>query len=175
MGNNGKGNRGSCNMEREYVEEKMIPETSSAAAEPSLSNPQKYRPDVPGISDHRTGHLSSGAKKSELKIGESSAFFTYIKSGMVKNNSQGVALIDDNTNQNLRMEEKLQVSGQQLVNDTHLQENGKTLDYYSQGDDFRSSTSVPDSLSVWKDLAPLQCQVNFPKEISRKMGSICIK
>ncbi|KAJ6760517.1 hypothetical protein OIU79_025375 [Salix purpurea] len=136
MGNNGKGNRGSCNMEREYDEEKMIPETSSAAAEPSLSNPQKYRPDVPGISDHRTGHLSSGAKKSELKI--------------------GVALIEDNTNQNLRMEEKLQVSGQQLqesgqqlVNDTHLQENRKTLDYYSQGDDFRSSTSVPNSLSLY--------------------------
>uniref|UniRef100_A0A6N2LGW3 Uncharacterized protein n=1 Tax=Salix viminalis TaxID=40686 RepID=A0A6N2LGW3_SALVM len=114
----------------------------------------KYRPDVPGISDHRTGHLSSSVKKSELKIGESSAFFTYIKSGTVKNNSQGVALIDDNINQNSRMEEKLQ----QLVNDTHLQENGKTLDYYSQGDDFRCSTSVPDSLSVWKDLAPLLCQ-----------------
>ncbi|KAJ6339976.1 hypothetical protein OIU77_007845 [Salix suchowensis] len=87
----------------------------SDAAEPSLSNPQKYRPDVPGISDHRTGHLSSGVKKSELKIGESSALFTYIKSGTVKNNSQGVALIDDNTNQNLRMEEKLQVVSNWLM------------------------------------------------------------
>ncbi|KAF9667737.1 hypothetical protein SADUNF_Sadunf15G0054600 [Salix dunnii] len=115
---------------------------------------EKYRPDVPGISDRRTGHLSSGPKKSELKIGESSAFFTYIKSGTVKNNAQEVALIEDNTNQNLRMEEKLQVCGQQLVNDTHLQENGETLECYSQGDDFRSSTSVPDSLSLERSCTP---------------------
>ncbi|KAJ6676834.1 RESPONSE REGULATOR AND TRANSCRIPTION FACTOR RR-A-TYPE FAMILY-RELATED [Salix viminalis] len=128
--------------------------SAAAAVEPSPGNPQKYRPDVPGISDRRTGNLSSGPKKSELKIGGSSAFFTYVKSGTVKNNSQGVALIEDNTNQNSRMEEKLQLCGQQLVDDTHLQENGETLESYSQGDDFRSCTSVPDSLSLERSCTP---------------------
>ncbi|KAJ6875271.1 two-component response regulator-like APRR1 [Populus alba x Populus x berolinensis] len=122
--------------------------------EPSPGDPKKYRPDVPGISDRRTGHLSSGPKKSELKIGESSAFFTYVKSSTVKNNSQGVALIEDNTNQNLRMEEKLKVCGEQMLNDAHLQENGEALEVHSQGDDFRSSSSIPDSLSLERSCTP---------------------
>lgn len=128
--------------------------SASAAAEPSPGDPQKYRPDVPGISDRRTGHLSSGPKKSELKIGESSAFFTYVKPSTVKNNSQGVALIEDNTNQNLRMEEKLQVCGEQMLNDAHLQENGEALEIHSQVDDFRSSSSIPDSLSLERSCTP---------------------
>lgn len=127
---------------------------AAAAAEPSPGDPQKYRPDVPGISDRRTGHLSSGPKKSELKIGESSAFFTYVKPSTVKNNSQGVALIEDNTNQNLRMEEKLQVCGEQMLNDAHLQENGEALEIHSQVDDFRSSSSIPDSLSLERSCTP---------------------
>uniref|UniRef100_A0A6M2EX34 Uncharacterized protein n=1 Tax=Populus davidiana TaxID=266767 RepID=A0A6M2EX34_9ROSI len=127
---------------------------SAAAAEPSPGDPQKYRPDVPGISDRRTGHLSSGPKKSELKIGESSAFFTYVKSSTVKNSSQGVALIEDNTNRNLRMEEKLKACGEQMLNDAHLQENGEALEIHSQGDDFRSSSSIPDSLSLERSCTP---------------------
>ncbi|EPS66801.1 hypothetical protein M569_07975, partial [Genlisea aurea] len=52
-------------------------EVAAAAAEAS----SKCLPDVPGISDRRTVSSSSSApKKSELKIGESSAFFTYVKS-----------------------------------------------------------------------------------------------
>lgn len=128
--------------------------SAAAAAEPSPGDPQKYRPDVPGISDRQTGHLSSGPKKSELKIGESSAFFTYVKPSTVKNNSQGVALIEDNTNQNLRMEEKLQVCGEQMLNDAHLQENGEALEIHSQVDDFRSSSSIPDSLSLERSCTP---------------------
>lgn len=127
---------------------------AAAAAEPSPGDPQKYRPDVPGISDRRTGHLSSGPKKSELKIGESSAFFTYVKSSTVKNSSQGVALIEDNTNRNLRMEEKLKACGEQMLNDAHLQENGEALEVHSQGDDFRSSSSIPDSLSLERSCTP---------------------
>lgn len=89
-----------------------------------------------------------------MKIGESSAFFTYVKPSTVKNNSQGVALIEDNTNQNLRMEEKLQVCGEQMLNDAHLQENGEALEIHSQVDDFRSSSSIPDSLSLERSCTP---------------------
>ncbi|KAK9274945.1 hypothetical protein L1049_022201 [Liquidambar formosana] len=39
-----------------------------------------------------TGQFCLGPKKSELKVGESSAFFTYVKSSKLKNNSRGVAL-----------------------------------------------------------------------------------
>jgi pseudo-response regulator 1 len=97
-----------------------------------------------------------------LKIGESSAFFTYVKPSTVKNNSQGVALIEDNTNQNLRMEEKLQVCGEQMLNDAHLQENGEALEIHSQVDDFRSSSSIPDSLSLERSCTPCMSR-EFPQ------------
>ncbi|XP_051117017.1 two-component response regulator-like APRR1 [Andrographis paniculata] len=51
------------------------------------------QPDVPGISDRRTGHISSFPRKSELKIGESSAFFTYIKTSASKSNNQGASSV----------------------------------------------------------------------------------
>ncbi|KAB1216748.1 Two-component response regulator-like PRR1 [Morella rubra] len=56
-------------------------EDESVTVEPPHIELMEYRPDVPGISDRITGQFPSGPKKSELKIGESSAFFTYVKSG----------------------------------------------------------------------------------------------
>ncbi|KAF2311295.1 hypothetical protein GH714_021568 [Hevea brasiliensis] len=126
---------------------------AAAASEPSPSNPLEYRPDVPGISDRRRGQLSSGPKKSELKIGESSAFFTYAKSSTIKNNTQGFVSIEDNATQNMRMEEKVEACGQQVVIDAQLHKNGETWERYSQ-DDFRSSSSVPDSLSLERSCTP---------------------
>lgn len=128
------------------------PAASAAAVEPP-SNPLEYRPDVPGISDRRTGQFLCGPKKSELKIGESSAFFTYVKSSTIRSNSQGFAFIEDSAPQNLRTEEKLQACGQQVVNDAQVHENGETWESYSQ-DDFRSSSSVPDSLSLERSCTP---------------------
>ncbi|XP_022738609.1 two-component response regulator-like APRR1 isoform X1 [Durio zibethinus] len=131
-------------------------EDKSAAAtiEPPQTDSPECRPDVPGISDRRTGQFSSGPKRSELKIGESSAFFTYVKSSAVKNGTQVATPNDENATQNKIIEENLPESGQQVVNDAQVQENGEAWENCSQGDDFPSSSSIPDSLSVERSSTP---------------------
>ncbi|TXG51704.1 hypothetical protein EZV62_024228 [Acer yangbiense] len=131
----------------------------AAAVEPPQTHVSEYRPHVPVISDRRTGQFSFGPKKSELKIGESSAFFTYVKSSMPKNISQGII----NPAQNVRMEEKCQPCIQQIVSNTQVHENGEAWENYSQGDDFPSSSSVPDSLSMEKSSTP-PVSVEFPQQ-----------
>lgn len=54
--------------------------TTAASRETVVAGSFKCLPDVVGTSDQNTGKICSFPKKSELKIGESSAFFTYVKS-----------------------------------------------------------------------------------------------
>ncbi|XP_040986764.1 two-component response regulator-like APRR1 [Juglans microcarpa x Juglans regia] len=129
-------------------------EDESAAVEPPHMDLVGYRPDVPGISDRRTGQFSSGPKKSELKIGESSAFFTYVKSSMVKSNSQGIVNVIDNSAQNLGTREKYEEGSQRLINDPQIHANGEAGENYSQEDDFPCSGSIPDSLSMERSCTP---------------------
>ncbi|KAK6249999.1 Signal transduction response regulator [Theobroma cacao] len=150
----------STHQEDEYV---------AAVVEPPQTETSECRPDVPGISDRRTGQFSSGPKKSELKIGESSAFFTYVKSNAVKTSTQVVTPHDENAAQNKIIEENLQQSGQQVVNDVQVHENGEAWENRSQGDDFPSSSSIPDSLSLERSSTPpvsmeFSQQRNFKEE-----------
>ncbi|XVF50079.1 hypothetical protein PTKIN_Ptkin04bG0065600 [Pterospermum kingtungense] len=129
-------------------------DSAAATVEPPRTDPSECRPDIPGISDRRTGQFSSGPKKSELKIGESSAFFTYVKSSAVKISAQVITPSDENAPQNKIVEDNLLQSGQEVVNDTQIHENGEAWENYSQGDDFRSSSSIPDSLSLERSSTP---------------------
>ncbi|GAY67087.1 hypothetical protein CUMW_253820 [Citrus unshiu] len=104
--------------------------------------------------------FSSGPKKIELRIGESSAFFTYVKSNMPRDSSPRIVNVDDSAAQNVRMEEKCQPCCQQVVSDTRIHENGEAWENYSQGEDFRSSSSVPDSLSMERSSTP---PTDFPQ------------
>ncbi|CAN1795646.1 Two-component response regulator-like APRR1 [Linum perenne] len=123
-----------------------------AVIEPLHENPWEYRPDVPGITGTLSEPFSAGPNKSELKIGESSAFFTYVKSSPLKNIAQGVA--DPIKEKELRIENEMQACGQQAVADAQVQENVEAWESYSQGDEFRSSTSIPDSLSLGTSCTP---------------------
>ncbi|WVZ10897.1 hypothetical protein V8G54_015427 [Vigna mungo] len=112
----------------------------------------EYQPDVPGISDRRTGHFSSGPKKSELKIGESSAFFTYVKATALKSNIEETAHVD-NTTTEVRVEHVNQACGEQDGNDLNTHENGEMFENHSQ-DDLRSSNSIHDSFSIERSCTP---------------------
>ena len=98
-------------------------------------------------------HFSSGPKKSELRIGESSAFFTYVKASILKSNFEGVVNVDNNGAAHVRMEVMHQACGQQGVNDLQTRENGETCESQSQ-DDLPSSSSIPDSLSMERSCTP---------------------
>ncbi|KOM33294.1 hypothetical protein LR48_Vigan01g285000 [Vigna angularis] len=112
----------------------------------------EYQPDVPGISDRRTGHFSSGPKKSELKIGESSAFFTYVKATALKSNIEETAHVD-NTTTEVRVKHVNQACGEQDGSDLNTHENGEMFENHSQ-DDLPSSNSIHDSFSIERSCTP---------------------
>lgn len=136
---------------------------SAAVAEPPLRGAVNCRPDVPGISDRRTGPCSSGPKKSELKVGESSAFFTYVKSTIVKNTPSTAGQVDGCASVNYRMEEKNQAEDEQAVYDPQAHENGEVWEKSSLGDEFPSGSSVPDSLSLERSCTP-PGSADFPQQ-----------
>lgn len=148
-----------------HQEDEEPPPPAPAAAIEPCNNVVERRFDVQGISDHQIGQFSSGPRKSELKIGQSSAFFTYVKSSVFKNNTQAVAHVEANAAQHSThaeanaaqhsiLDEKSQAYGNPEVEDTRVQEHGEAWESYSQGDDVPSSTSVPDSLSMDRSCTP---------------------
>lgn len=120
-------------------------ETNAAAATtagPPVMNSFECRPNVPAINDRQTGQFCSGPKKSELKVGESSAFFTYIKSSILKNNPHGgVAHNGKNTSQPSRTEQIIQSWSEKSNNNIQVHEPGEALENNFPGDDFPSSNS----------------------------------
>lgn len=122
---------------------------AAALVEPPAVHTVKHQPDVPGISERRTGQPSSCPRKSELKIGESSAFFTYVKSRAVKNKAVDV---EDNAKR-LLLDENHQETSHRAAHLPPIQENGEALESHSQGDEFPSS-SFPDSFSVERSCTP---------------------
>ncbi|XP_058788375.1 two-component response regulator-like APRR1 [Vicia villosa] len=123
--------------------------------EPPDDHASESQPDAHGINDQRTEHFSSGPKKSELRIGvgESSAFFTYVKASMIKRNIEGIIHVDNNSAAHVQMEVMHQTFAQQGVNDLEICKNGETCESQSQ-DDFPSSNSIPDSLSIERSCTP---------------------
>lgn len=88
-----------------------------------------------------------------------------MKSSAAKISAQVVTPNDENAPQNKIVDENLLQSGQEVVNDTQVHENGEAWENYSQGDDFRSSSSIPDSLSLERSSTPVSTefsqQMNF--------------
>ncbi|GMP33411.1 hypothetical protein CsSME_00006740 [Camellia sinensis var. sinensis] len=147
---------------------KLNAPTAAAPVEPSLTDSLDYQPVVPGISDHRTGQFTSCPKKNKLRIGESSAFFTYVKSSMPKSNTQGVAPDDEIATRDLSTEIKLNARVGQAGNDTQDCENEEAQESHFQGDDFPGSSSNPDSLCMERSSTP-PVLMEFPQQNNSKM------
>lgn len=115
---------------------------------------------------HKTNLVLSGPKKSELKIGESSAFFTYVKSGFFKSNSQIVIPDDESTVEQLRIEKKFSSwSGQVVPNDTQEPIVNESQENYFRGVDFHGANSIPGS-SMDRASSPQQ-----PSDFSQQINS----
>lgn len=107
----------------------------------------------------------SAPRRSELKIGESSAFFTYVKSSMPKNISSWAMPFDGNV-QASKIEEKSQPRDEEVENHVHMHENGERWEKYSKRDDFPSSGTIHGSLSMEKSSAsPVQSDHQQQKNI----------
>lgn len=112
-----------------------------------------------------SGEIVSFPRKSELKIGESSAFFTYVKSSFPRNRSLHSALLHESVPQPLTAEENLNAQGQEVIADCNGQSSTDALDN-SQGEDCPSNTSMHDSFS-----AERSCTPSLPLEFSQQQNS----
>ncbi|KAL2935292.1 Two-component response regulator-like APRR1, partial [Bienertia sinuspersici] len=119
-------------------------ECNKVTSEAVPSNSSDCRPAVPALSDRQ---FVPFLKKSELKIGECSAFFTYVKSGAVKSNCQTVVDIEGNAAQPSKPETWNEHGNIRF-------DNGDAWENNSHGEDFPSSTSVPDSTSLERSGTP---------------------
>uniref|UniRef100_A0A1J3J6Y3 Pseudo-response regulator 1 n=1 Tax=Noccaea caerulescens TaxID=107243 RepID=A0A1J3J6Y3_NOCCA len=93
--------------------------------------------------------FSSAPKKSKLKIGESSAFFTYVKSTVLGTNCQDPPHVNGNGSLHLHpeMAEKLQVVASEVINKAKQACGGReTEKNYSQEDNLQNGTSYRNSL-----------------------------
>ncbi|KAF8397503.1 hypothetical protein HHK36_016420 [Tetracentron sinense] len=136
----------------------------ATSVEPPLQKLSVYHPDVPGISDQRTGQISSCPKKSELKVGECSAFFTYVKSTLATKNSQKGGCVDECATQSeySSREGKLRVWCKQVDDDSQRQENREAWENYSEGNSFPSGDNGPDSTSAERSCTP-SVPLEFPQ------------
>ncbi|KAJ9560049.1 hypothetical protein OSB04_005209 [Centaurea solstitialis] len=92
------------------------------------------------------GKLISGPKKNELRIGQSSAFFTYVKSSMFRSG----ATIDEATPPPL-LDNKLDLSDENGPQYVHVEEKVSAWgehDYTQAQENFHSNDSFPDSVSL---------------------------
>nr|AAQ73525.1 timing of CAB expression 1 [Mesembryanthemum crystallinum] len=145
-------------------------ESNKATSDPMPADLFDCRPDVPGICDRRTGQFVPFAKKSELKIGECSAFFTYVKSSAVKNNCQA-ADVEVNHAQPSRLEDKSERLNEVVNNGNMRCENGETWENNSN-EDFRSSTSVPDSTSMERSCTPVSLDFMPNKSMDEGLSQV---
>ncbi|KAH6781618.1 hypothetical protein C2S52_001626 [Perilla frutescens var. hirtella] len=131
-------------------------ETNSTTAAPIATGDEtrpKCQPDVPGISDRRTGQILPFSKKSELKIGESSAFFTYVKSSTSKSIIQGSSSVPENTPQLVNFVENHILNGD-VGSNIQGEKTQETLEEPSPPDDHPSSNSATESFLMERSSTP---------------------
>ncbi|KAG9154761.1 hypothetical protein Leryth_014257 [Lithospermum erythrorhizon] len=127
--------------------------TAPSEIEISVTPSEQCLPDVPVISDRRTGQIISFPVKSELKIGESSAFFTYVKSNVPKTSSQIVSN-NRSVSQCLRIDEKLDASPGQVDLNKECSQNEGLPSMRVQVDESPSSSSLPNSFHAERSCTP---------------------
>ncbi|KAK6123048.1 hypothetical protein DH2020_043200 [Rehmannia glutinosa] len=130
--------------------------TTTAAPIKTVSGaPSDFQPDVPGLIDRQRGPISPFPKKSELKIGGSSAFFTYVKSTTPKSsNSHGPSSVHKNAPQQQKVLEHLSLVSNQARTNIRGQDNRESMENHSQADEHQRANSIPNSFSTDRSSTP---------------------
>ncbi|XP_047941208.1 two-component response regulator-like APRR1 isoform X1 [Salvia hispanica] len=134
---------------------------------------RECQPDVPGISDRRTYEMRIGQilpflRKNEFKIGESSAFFTYVKSSISKSTNHGSSSVPENTAQHVSFVENHILNGEvgfsieaekTILNgevdlSVQREKTHETLENQLPPDEQPSSSSAPESFIMDRSCTP---------------------
>ncbi|GJS15343.1 two-component response regulator-like APRR1 [Tanacetum coccineum] len=153
---------------------------SNVNVAPGLMNTQFVnlsddRPNVPEINEqHRAvypGKLMFGPKKSELRIGQSSAFFTYVKSSMFTTTTLGGDITIEEAPPP-QLEGKLSLGGEQDKNSTwgkHVVSDTQVDDCTPGSEKFHNSNSFPDTMSLDTSSTP-PSQPQYSPQMSSKIS-----
>ncbi|XP_073317474.1 two-component response regulator-like APRR1 [Primulina huaijiensis] len=137
-----------------------IPATTTAAGiETVICDLSECQPNMPQINGRQTGYWTKfGFPKKQLKIGESSAFFTYIKSTTPNSNTQGLPSVHDDEPQHLKIAEHLSTVSDQVGIEIQQQDNTKTLQNHSH-----CSNSVHGSFSAERSCTPVSHDITLQR------------
>eukprot|EP00262_Sarcandra_glabra_P002774 TRINITY_DN1316_c0_g1_i1.p1 TRINITY_DN1316_c0_g1~~TRINITY_DN1316_c0_g1_i1.p1 ORF type:complete len:573 (-),score=92.82 TRINITY_DN1316_c0_g1_i1:189-1907(-) len=130
---------------RIYMKSWRTLSNTSALIDSSLKNLSEYQPDVLEPSD-QAGGISPFRKKSELKVGMSSAFFTYVKASAPTNNSHSFVRVDETValSEHLSNEENLPSLCKQASDVERLRFNIRgSWEAYSRGSEFANVENGP--------------------------------
>ncbi|KAL8529540.1 hypothetical protein ACS0TY_006823 [Phlomoides rotata] len=122
--------------------------TAIAALTTAVAARTRCQPDVPGISDRRSGQMISFPKKSELKIGESSAFFTYVKSITSKSINQGSSSVHESASQHTNPAETPILNGTQGEKINEIADDHPSTKSLSESFSMERSSTPPISLDI---------------------------
>ncbi|XP_026438877.1 two-component response regulator-like APRR1 [Papaver somniferum] len=123
-------------------------------AESPLKNSSELQLDAPGPSDQRNGQVSTIFKKSGLKFGKSSAFFTYVKTGATADNRSVAGCMDENASRSVQPSGPSReytfrtCSNKQQGSDIGRQETGISLENYCVNEVIPSRDNVPGITNV---------------------------
>uniref|UniRef100_A0A7N0TN36 Two-component response regulator-like APRR1 n=1 Tax=Kalanchoe fedtschenkoi TaxID=63787 RepID=A0A7N0TN36_KALFE len=129
------------------------PAISHGASHLELQQTMDYWPKDPVMSDRKSGPCSFGPKKCQLKLGESSAFLTYVKSSMNRSVPRGVTTLDVNIAHSSKAVDEAAMRSEPLTDVQTNESGGKLVDDNSNGNGMLETFSIERSctLPVMKD------------------------
>ncbi|XP_073283700.1 two-component response regulator-like APRR1 isoform X1 [Primulina huaijiensis] len=108
--------------------------TGIAPTETVTMAPVECQPDVPGICDKRRGQVVLFPKKNDFKMGESSAFITYVKSSTPNGNIQVSSSANEISSEHVKIVQNLTILSDEVINDIQRHDNRNPLENCSRGD-----------------------------------------
>ncbi|MCL7038288.1 hypothetical protein MKW94_021536 [Papaver nudicaule] len=131
--------------------------SASTFVESPLKNSSELQLDAPGPSDQRNGQVSTIFKKSGLKFGKSSAFFTYVKTSATADSPSMVGFLDENASKPVKSSREHSLwarSNKQQGSDIGRQETQISRENFSANGVIPSRDHVPGMTHVGRSYNP---------------------
>ncbi|KAF9625760.1 hypothetical protein IFM89_026900 [Coptis chinensis] len=164
--------RRSTILENSILNNREAESNAAASVEPALNRPSEYYPDVLRPIQ-QTAQVSSCPKKSALKIGESSAFLTYVKSSITPSKRQRIVCIDETAAQAecATKEETLARWCNSPGANVQQYTSTEVVENYHKGNSYPSSETIPGTTYTEKSCAPVSLEFHQSRNSKKEHPS----
>ncbi|KAF5190112.1 Two-component response regulator-like aprr1 [Thalictrum thalictroides] len=145
----------------------------AAFIEPALNSSSEHHPCVLRPSN-QTAQFSSFSKKSELKIGESSAFFTYVKSSITPRIYQRMGSINENDSsvEQWTKEQETVTWSKPGGTDAQRYTSSEALENYHIGNAFLGSDTSPDTSYAERSYPPVPSEFHQARNSEEQPATV---